>query len=330
MTEPKVFAYSCRDFDERPLFERFTEEMGFGFGYTDTLPTYENLDMLKGYEYVSVLTTPIDARMLDRMKELGVRMICTRTIGYNHIDIDHAKEIGITVTNVTYDPTGVAEYTVMMMLMACRRYHEMEIRNLRNDFTLKGLLGRELADSTVGIVGAGAIGKKVIRMLSGFGCRILYCNRSPSPEADGYAERVSMDELLERSDIVSLHLEHNDETHHIIDSAAISRMKDGAILVNTARGPLVDTEALIAALKSGKLSAAALDVIEGEFGYYYNDCTSMDLEGHFMDRLRKLPNVILMHHMGFYYETAIRDMVVNSLKAMRAVKEGKEIPLRLD
>ena len=197
-------------------------------------------------------------------------------------------------------------------------------------FRSKGLLGRELADSTVGIIGAGAIGKKVMRMLSGFGCEVLCCNRSPSPEADEYAKRVSMDELLEKSDIVSLHLEHNDQTHHIIDSDAISKMKDGAILVNTARGPLVDTEALISNLKEGKLSAAALDVIEGEFAYYYNDCTSMDLEGHFMDRLRALPNVILMHHMGFYYETAIRDMVINSLKAMKAVEEGKEIPLRLD
>ncbi len=326
----KLVVYSCRPFDEEPLYRRYAQEFGFELRTTVEPPTMDNLELARGCDFISVLTTKVTAEMLDAYAEMGVKLLCTRTIGYDHIDIAHARKVGIAVSHVTYDITGVAEYTVMMMLMVCRRYHEMEIRNLRNDFTLKGLLGRELADSTVGIVGAGAIGKKVMRMLSGFGCRILYCNRSPSPEADGYAERVSMEELLERSDIVSLHLEHNDETHHIIDSAAISRMKDGAILVNTARGPLVDTEALISALKFGKLSAAALDVIEGEFGYYYNDCTSMNLEGHFMDRLRKLPNVILMHHMGFYYETAIRDMVVNSLKAMKAVEEGKEIPMRLD
>ncbi len=325
----KLIVYSCRPFDEEPLYRRYAEEFGFDLVMTADPPTMDNIGLANGCDFVSVLTTKVTAEMLDAYASMGVKLLCTRTIGYDHIDLAHAKEVGIAVSHVTYDTTGVAEYTVMMMLMACRRYHEMEIRNLRNDFTLKGLLGRELAESTVGIVGAGAIGRKVMRMLSGFGCEILYCNRSPSPEADACARRVTMDELLAKSDIVSLHLEHNDETHHIMDSAAISKMKDGAILVNTARGPLVDTEAVIAALKEGKLSAAALDVIENEFGYYYNDCTSADLSGHYMDRLRELPNVILMHHMGFYYETAIRDMVVNSLKAMKAVEEGSEIPLRL-
>ena len=326
----RLLVYSCRPFDEEPLYRKYAEEFGFELRTTIEPPTMKNIDLAEGCDFISVLTTKVTADMFDAYGRMGVKLLCTRTIGYDHIDLAGARKAGVAVTHITYDTDGVAEYAVMMMLMACRKYRQMEVRNLRNDFSLEGLLGREIGKSTVGIVGAGAIGRKIIRMLSGFGCEILYCNRSPSPGADRCARRVDMDELLAKSDIVSLHLEHNDETHHIIDAAAISKMKDGAILVNTARGPLVDTEAMISALKAGKLSTAALDVIEGEFGYYYNDCSSMDLDGHFIQRLRGLPNVILMHHMGFYYETAIRDMIVNSLIAMKAVEEGKEIPLRLD
>ena len=326
----RLLVYSCRPYDEEPLYRKYAEEFGFDLTTTVDPPTMDNVGLAEGCDFISVLTTRVTAEMFDAYGKMGVRLLCTRTIGYDHIDLAGARKAGVAVTHITYDTAGVAEYTVMMMLMACRKYRQMEVRNLRNDFSLEGLLGKEIGKSTVGIVGTGAIGRNVIRMLSGFGCEILYCNRTPSPEADRYARCVDMDELLAKSDIVSLHLGYNEETHHIIDSEALSKMKDGAILVNTARGALVDTEALISALKEGKLSMAALDVIEDEFGYYYNDCSSMDLDGHYMQRLRDLPNVILMHHMGFYYETAIRDMIVNSLIAMRAAEEGKEIPMRLD
>ena len=325
----KVFAYSCRPFDELALFRRYAREFGMDFDMTVDAPSVENAELAKGSDFVSVLTTRVTPEILDRFAEMGVKMVCTRTIGYDHIDIEYARKVGIIVTHITYDPAGVAEYAVMMMLMALRRFKEMEIRNARNDFTLSGLLGRELRECTVGIIGAGGIGKCVMRDLSGFGCRIVYCNRSPSEEADRYAERGSFDDLLAQSDVISIHLEHNDQTHHIIDSQAISKMKDGVVFVNTARGPLVDTEALISALRSGKIATAAIDVMENEFGFYYNDCTSVSTEGHFMDRLRELPNAIVMHHMGFYYDIAIRDMVLNSFKAFRAVERGEEIPMRL-
>jgi len=329
VTEPKVFAYSCRDFDERPLFERFTEEMGFGFGYTDTLPTYENLDMLKGYEYVSVLTTPIDARMLDRMKELGVRMICTRTIGYNHIDIDHAKEIGITVTNVTYDPTGVAEYTVMMMLMALRKLPAIRERGAKNDFSLKGLMGKELKNCTVGIIGAGQIGITVMRILSGFGCRILYSNRREKAEASELGEFVSMDDLLAQSDLVSLHLELNPETEHMFGKEQFSKMRKDAYLVNTGRGPLVDTAAMVDAVRSGVIAGAAVDVIEGEFDMCYYDHSGDDYRNAVLESVRSTPGILHTHHMAFYYEDAIRDMVYNCLHGMRMFADGKEVPHRI-
>lgn len=325
----KVFAYSCHEYDEAPIFRRYAEEMGMEFACTEDAPAMDNSDLAEGFDFISVLPCRIPRELLDRFRSMGIRLLCTRTIGYDHIDVPYAHEIGLPVAHVTYDPSGVAEYAVMMILMSLRKYGEMHSRDMSNDFTLKGLLGKEAGKSTIGIIGAGNIGKAVLRDLSGFGGRLLYCNRSPSPEADRYAEKVSMEELLAQCDVVSLHLEHNADTHHIIDADAIASMKDGAILVNTARGPLVDTEALISALEEGKLGGAAIDVVENEIGLYYNDCSDRDLSGHFIGRLRAMPNVIFMHHMGYYYETALSDMISNSLRAMKAAYEGKDIPMRL-
>ncbi len=325
----KVFAYSCRRFDEQEYFERYAREFGFDLGFTEEPPSPSNCDLAAGSDFVSVLTTPITAEILDRLSELGVRMVCTRTIGYNHIDLAHAKEVGIAVSHISYSIDGVAEYTVMMILAAIRRLKEIQANNAVNDFRLEGLMGRQLRDLTVGIVGAGSAGKAVLRDLSGFGCRLVYSNRSPSPEADRYGRRVSLDELLAESDVVSLHLEHNEQTHHIMGDEAFSRMKEGAFFVNTARGPLVDTGALIRALRSGRLAGAALDVIEDELQYYYNDCRERDMSGHLMEELRSMPNVMVTHHMAFYYDRAISDMVRNSFVSMKAMGEGREVPLRL-
>lgn len=325
----RVFVYNMRDFDELAYFERFTEELGMELGYTGDPPSLDNCHLADGSDFISIITTPITAEMIDRFTEGGVRMISTRTIGYDHIDLSHARERGMTVTHVTYDPEGVAEYNVMMILAAVRNLGPICVRNRRNDFTLDGLISRKLSDMTVGVIGTGRIGRAVMRNLSGFGCRIVYCNRSPSPEADRYGERVGMDELLRMSDVVTLHLELNDDTHHIIGRDAMSEMKDGAYIVNTARGGLIDTEALLENLGNGKLAGAALDVVEGEFGLYYNDCRDMDLNGTYMDRLRRMDNVLITHHMAFYYDAAVRDMVFNSLLGMRKMADGEEIPFRL-
>ena len=325
----RVFVYNMREFDELAYFEEFTRELGLEMGYTEDAPTIDNCHLADGSDFISIITTPITAEMIDRFMDGGVRMISTRTIGFDHIDLHHAEEKGMVVTHVTYDPEGVAEYNVMMILAAIRNLRSIEGRNRRNDFTLKGLIGRKLSDLTVGVIGAGRIGRSVMRDLSGFGCRIVYCNRSPSPEADRYAERMDPDELLAVSDVISPQLELNDSTRHIIGRDAFSKMKDGAYIVNTARGPLIDTEAMIDSLENGKLAGAALDVVEGEFGLYYNDCGDMDLSGTYMDRLRKMDNVMITHHMAFYYDAAVRDMVHNSLLGMRRMADGEEIPYRL-
>ena len=329
MTKPKVFVYNWRDFDEAPLFRQYAEEFGFDLGYTTESPTLGNLSLLDGAEYVSVITTPISAEMLDAMKASGVRMICTRTIGYNHIDIAHAKSIGMLVTHITYDPTGVAEYTVMMMLMALRRVTDIMERGDANDFSLKGLLGKEMRNCTVGIIGSGSIGLTVMRILTGFGCRIRYANRRENPEASKIAEYVTMDELLGSCDIISVHLELNDETRHIIGASAFSKMKKGTVFVNTARGPLVDSGALVEAVRSGTVSVAAVDVIENEFDMCYYDRSGAPYQNAELETIRSTPNIIHTHHMAFYYEDAVRDMVYNCMMGMKRFSDGAEVPLRL-
>ena len=325
----KVYVYDMREYDELEFFTEYTKELGFEMEYTFETLTPDIVDYAKGCELVCVLTTPVTAPMLDRFKELGVRMIGTRCIGYDHIDIQHAKEIGIVVTHITYEIEGVAEFTVMGMLMAVKRIGEIHQRTLAGDFRLEGMLSRQLKDLKVGIVGSGKIGLSVLRDLSGFGCELYYYNRSRNPNAEKFATYLDFEHLLVECDIVSIHLEYNDDTHHMFNASVISKMKQGSILVNTSRGGLVDTDALIAALESGHLSSAVLDVVEGEFGHYYYDCSHEDLSNHYIGKLRAMPNVIFTHHMGFYYRKAVSDMVYYCLLSMRMFADGKDVPLRL-
>ena len=169
----KLFVYSMRDFDELPFFEKYCEKYGIEWAYTRETPCMDNLELAKGYDVVDIITTVIDKKMIDQWHALGIRCIATRTIGYDHIDWTYAKSLGMGVIHITYSPASVADHTVMMMLMGCRKVkHCLERANIQ-DYTLKGKIGRELHDCTVGIVGTGKIGKTVIKDLTGFGCRML-------------------------------------------------------------------------------------------------------------------------------------------------------------
>ena len=325
----RLFVYGMRMFDEKVFFDRFSEELGIEIGYTESPPSIFNYALAKGYDAITVLTNKIGPELMDAFRSIGVRLICTRTIGYDHIDLAHASKTGMAVCNVTYDPIGVAEFTVMLMLMTERKVKMLEARNAANDFRLNDMLGKAIGELRIGIIGAGLIGVNTLRILSGFGCELVYYNRSPSEAADRYARRVGIDELLSTCDIVSMHLQLNDETHHFLNADSFSKMKDGAVVINTGRGSLIDTEAMISALESGKLGGAGIDVIEKEFHLYYYDMRGKDLDNPYLDRLRAMDNVILFHHMAFYCETSVRGMVHNCLLCAKALEEGRELPHRL-
>jgi D-specific alpha-keto acid dehydrogenase len=248
----------------------------------------------------------ISAPTLRALQDAGVEYISTRSIGFDHIDLRAADNLGITVENVVYAPDGVADYTLMLILMAVRNVTGIVSSAEKRDFRLSSSRGKDLRDLTVGVVGVGRIGNAVIRRLQGFGCRVL---ASSNRRTESAAEFVSLDELLLESDIVTLHLPLNADTHHVIGRKRIAMMKQGAFLVNTGRGALVDTGALVVALESGRLGGAALDVLEGEEGLFYVDCTTRQIDNHFLLRLEQLPNAIVTPHTAYYTERALYDTV---------------------
>lgn len=325
----KIFVYSCREFDEDEYFRKFSREFGVEIGICRDAPTLENAHLAEGYPCLSVITTKIDGALVERFHELGVRMISTRTIGYDHIDIKKAQELGMHVGNATYSPCCVADYTVMLMLMSIRKMKRIMQRAEINDFSLKGIQGRELHNFTVGVIGTGKIGETVIRSLSGFGCRIYAHDLYEKESVKAYAQYVPLKEIWEKCDLITLHMPLTEENTHLIDREAIGKMRDGVVIVNTARGGLIDTGALIEGLESGKIGAVGLDVIEDEFGMYYYDRKSDILDKRELYILRGFPNAVVTPHMAFYTDQAISDMVKHSMESCCLEEKGEKDPWRV-
>ena len=284
--------------DEADVFH----ELGPRFGVVPTITSDAVSDTIgvsvPGNRCVSVgHKSEISASMLRALKDTGVAHVSTRSIGVNHIDLHAAAHLGITVENAAYAPDGVADYTLMLILMAIRNAKDIVSSASDNDFRLRRVRGKDLRDLTVGVVGIGNIGSAVIRRLHGFECRVLASNNRCQESA---AEFVSLDQLLLESDVVTLHVPLNTETHHLIGRREIETMKQGAFLINTGRGSLVDTDALIVALEDGRLGGAALDVLEGEEGLFYVDCTNRPIDNRLLLTLQRLPNVIITPHTAYY------------------------------
>jgi D-specific alpha-keto acid dehydrogenase len=273
-----------------------------------------NTELACGSRCISVgHKTPLTRAALSALDRVGVRYISTRSIGCDHIDVEYADSIGMVVENVSYSPDSVADYTLMLMLMALRDAKSMVRRTDEHDYRLSEVRGRELRDLTVGVIGTGRIGAAVMRRLRGFGCRVLAHDSRPANQPGSAVEYVPLDELLRRSDLVTLHAPLTAATHHLLNRRRLARMKDDALIVNTGRGGLIDTEALVQELATGRLGGAALDVVEGEEGVFYADCRNKPLESKALLRLQELPNALISPHTAYYTDRALRDAVENSL-----------------
>lgn len=304
-----ITVYGCGQ-DEAALFRQTAPRFGVLPAITDAAVSEANIELVRGNRCISVgHKTRITVPTLFALSQAGVEYISTRSIGYNHINVAYAESVGISVENVAYSPDSVADYTLMLMLMAVRNAKSIIRGADTHDYRLSEVRGKELRDLTTGVVGTGRIGSAVMDRLRGFGCRVLACDKHRKTAAD----YVPLDELLQLSDIVTLHTPLNPDTHHLLNRRRIEQMKRGAYIINTGRGSLLDTEALIWALESGRLGGAALDVLEGEDGIFYADCRIKHIGNEALLRLQRLPNALISPHTAYYTDHALSDMVENSI-----------------
>jgi len=312
--------FGC-ELDEATLFRDLAPRAGIVPTITAAPPTADTARLAGGGRWVSVgHKSRIDEATLAGFRRAGVRYLSTRSAGSDHIDLAAAARLGITVGTVAYSPDGVADHTLMLLLMAVRGARAGIHRTDAHDYRLPPARARELRDLVAGVVGTGRIGRAVAQRLRAFGCRILtHDTRAASSTVD-----VPLDDLLRRSDVVTLHTPLTPETHHLLDARRVALLRPGAVLVNTARGGLVDTAALLAALESGRIGGAALDVVEGEEGIFYADHRTLAPDP-VLARLRALPQVVLTPHTAFHSERALRDTVEATLAGCLAFEEDADV-----
>lgn len=326
----KIAVYSLRD-DEKDFLEAQKKTLKVEIVQTQEEPSLENLSILKGCTGVSVLgQTSIGKELLDAWKEKGILYISTRTIGYNHIDVAYARKIGLRICNANYEPNGVSDFTVMMLLMCLRNYKQSLWRGQVNDYSLLGLQGREMRSLTVGIMGTGRIGQTVLRALSGFGCRLIAYDVHQNDEAKKYAQYLPLEEFYQQADVISLHMPLTGSTRHIINAESVQKMKDQVIIINCARGELADLDALIEGIESCKIGALGLDVVEGEEGITHIDHRIDIISNQKMAYLRQFRNVVMTPHMAFYTKEAVESMMNCGIRGIVEMSEQKKGSTEID
>lgn len=322
----KILVYSFRAFDEKEYFDRLCAREGFEYATCEDYPSLENAHLARGCDAISIIVTDMNNALLTALAAQGVRYILTRSIGTEHIDMNAARRLGLRVASVVYSPESVANYAIMLMLMCCRKFPYVLERARLQDYSLPGKRGRELSKMTVGVIGTGRIGRTVLRHLSGFGCRLLGYDCYPSAEAEQLCEMTDLETIWRECDVITLHCPATKDNHHMINAETISKMKPGVILINTARGGLIDTMALVDALESGHVGAAGLDVIENEYGLYYINHTGKAMNNRELALLNAFPNVIVAPHTAFYTDVSVYDMAACTVEACAAFERGEPYP----
>ncbi|MER5350185.1 2-hydroxyacid dehydrogenase [Kitasatospora sp. NPDC002551] len=306
----EILAYGVQA-DERPLLEKAFE----GRHELRCLSVFLNRDtapLAAGYPAVSSsVNAELDAGTLTALAEGGTELIAQRSTGFNNIDLDAAAELGLTVARVShYSPYSVAEHAWALALAVNRRLTRAANRSREFDFRLDGLLGRDIHGMTVGVIGTGKIGECFTRIAAGFGTELLGWDIAPNPACvDLGMTYTELPELLTRADLVSLHVPLLPSTHHLIDGAALARMKDDAILVNSSRGGLVDSLALVETLRAGRLSGVGLDVYEEETGVFFTDRSIQGITDDTLARLVTFPQVLVTSHQAYFTHTAVGQII---------------------
>jgi D-lactate dehydrogenase len=317
-------------FDTKPYIKKIFEEQNnnrFSFRFLKPRLNLDTASLASGFKVVCVFVNDnIDADVVEELNRLGIEMIALRCAGYNNVDIEACKKYGISVTYVpAYSPYAVAEHSVALMMACNRRIHKANNRIREGNFSLDGLVGFDMYGKTAGVIGTGKIGKCIIDILLGFGCKILAYDKFPDniiakKRGVQYAELIK---VFRNSDIISLHVPLNPETHYMINIESIKKMKPGVMLINTSRGGLVDTKALIEGLVSGHIGSAGLDVYEEESEYFFEDFSHAVISDDILARLTTFNNVMVTSHMGFLTHEALTNIAKTTMKNISEYEEGK-------
>ena len=327
----KVAFFDAKAYD-KPSFEHYGSEHDMQFRFLETKLNEDTVELARGCDAVCVFVNDtVNAAVIDKLYAMGVKLIALRSAGYNNVDVQAAFGKIHVVHVPAYSPYAVAEHAIALLLTSVRRIHKAYNRTREFNFSLNGLTGFDFHGKTVGVIGTGKIGRTVIAHLQGFGCKILAYDLYQSDEVAQMAEYVPLDELYARSDVITLHTNATAENHHLINAESLAKMKDGVLIVNTARGALIDEEALIAALESGKVGGAGLDVVEEENDLVYFNRAGAALPHRTMNILRSMPNVIVSPHNAFYTDVNVASMVRSGFEELTDFAAGRsnlcEVPL---
>ncbi|MDO4288906.1 MAG: 2-hydroxyacid dehydrogenase [Eubacterium sp.] len=309
----KIAFYDTRPYD-RASFEPLLTEAGHRARFIENRLDIHTLDYAQGADAICVFVNDkVDKAVIEGLAALDIRLILLRSAGYNNVDMQAAHKHGIRVFRVpAYSPAAVAEYAAALLLSVNRKTHKAYGRIREFNFNIDGLTGMDLFGKTAGVVGTGRIGQMMIDILRGFHMNIIAYDLYPNPNLN--VDYVSLDELMRRSDIISLHCPLTDETRHLINADSIEKMKPGVLLINTSRGALVDTQALIEGINAQKIGGVGLDVYEEEDSYFFEDWSDKIMKDRDLARLITFPNVLLTSHQAFLTREALAQIARTTLK----------------
>jgi D-lactate dehydrogenase len=323
----RVAVFSTKTYD-RQFLQPAAANTGHDLVFFEPRLTSQTAVLAKGFPAIcSFVNDHLDDRLLETLATGGVKSIALRCAGFNQVDLDACRRLGLRVARVpAYSPYAVAEHAVGMMLTLNRKYHKAYNRVREGNFAIDSLLGFDMHGKTVGIIGTGKIGALTARILTGFGCRVMLYDLMPNDELRALGRYAPLEELLSASDIITLHCPLVRETHHMINREAIQRMKPGVMLINTSRGGLVDAQAAIDGLKSGQIGYLGLDVYEEEADLFFEDHSSHVIHDDVFMRLATFPNVLITAHQAFFTATALEEIARVTMANLSAFERGEPCP----
>lgn len=320
----RAILFSSQTYD-RDSFSKAAVPAGLELQFQPARLSLDTAALAERYEVVcAFINDDLSAPVLERLAAGGTRLIALRSAGFNHVDLPAAKRLGLSIARVpAYSPHAVAEHAVALIMALNRCLHRACNRTRDGNFSLNGLTGFDLVGKTVGVVGTGQIGATFARIMAGFGCRLLAYDPFPKPQVEALGARyLPLADLLAQAQIVSLHCPLNDQSRHLINADSLATMQRGAMLINTGRGGLVDTPALIEALKSGQLGYLGLDVYEEEAELFFEDRSDLPLQDDVLARLLTFPNVVVTAHQAFLTREALAAIAATTLDNIAAWAAG--------